>query len=93
MCKVCRQEPCNPHCPNAEASLSDLNDIVLEDSKITVVLHSDETRVKDDAHAYGILVEKASAYVQIEDEIICEDCLFDLNGFDLAERLGLTEFI
>ena len=40
----------------------------LDGAKITVVLDKDETRVKDGAAAYGILVEKASAYVQVEEE-------------------------
>lgn len=26
-------------------------------------------------------------------EYVCEDCLFDMNGLDLAERLGLLEII
>lgn len=26
-------------------------------------------------------------------EYICEDCLWDMNGIDLAERLGLVEII
>ena len=24
---------------------------------------------------------------------ICEDCLWDMNGLDLAERLGITEIM
>ena len=67
MCRLRRQEPCNPHCPNAEEEpliCTDCGDEIL-----------------------------IGHYVQIGDEIICEDCLFDMNGFDLAERLGLTEFI
>ena len=27
------------------------------------------------------------------DEYICEDCLFDMSGFDLADRLGIIEII
>lgn len=26
-------------------------------------------------------------------EYICEDCLWDMNGLDLAERLGITEIM
>lgn len=40
----------------------------LDGAKITVVLDEDETRVKDGAVISGIIVEKASAYVQIEEE-------------------------
>ena len=40
----------------------------LDGAKITVVLDKDETRVKDGAVISGIIVEKASAYVQIEEE-------------------------
>ena len=39
----------------------------LDGAKITVVLDEDETRVKDGAEISGIVIEKASAYVQIED--------------------------
>ena len=53
---------------NAEAKLSDLNEDNLEDAKITVVLDVKETRVKSDAEVAGIIVEKANAYVQIEEE-------------------------
>ena len=35
----------------------------------------------------------AGRYAVVGDEYICDDCLFDMNGFDLAERLGITEFI
>ncbi|HAQ39479.1 MAG TPA: hypothetical protein DCM73_00630 [Clostridiales bacterium] len=40
----------------------------LDGAKITIVLDNDETRVKDGAEVYGIVVEKASAYVQVEEE-------------------------
>lgn len=53
---------------NAEAKLGDFKAKDLEDSKITVVLKDDETRIKDDAKVAGILVEKASTFVQIEEE-------------------------
>ncbi|WP_326911181.1 S-layer homology domain-containing protein [Sedimentibacter sp. MB31-C6] len=53
---------------NAEAKIGDFEPGDLEDAKITVVLAADETRIKDDAEAAGIIVEKASAYVQIEEE-------------------------
>jgi hypothetical protein len=52
---------------NVEAKLSDLKKDNLEDAKITVVLDKDETRVKDSAKAEGIIVEKATSYVQIEE--------------------------
>lgn len=52
---------------NVEAKLADLNKSNLEDAKITVVLDKDETRVKDSAKAEGIIVEKATSYVQIEE--------------------------
>ena len=32
-------------------------------------------------------------HIYIEDEYICDDCLFDMNGEDLAERLGIMETI
>ena len=35
----------------------------------------------------------AGRYAVVGDEYICDDCLFDMNGEDLAERLGLIEFI
>lgn len=53
---------------NAEADLDDVLTSDLANAKITVVLAADETRVKDDADAVGIIVEKASAYVQVEEE-------------------------
>ena len=53
---------------NAEAKLSDLNKDNLEDAKITVVLDKDETRVKSNAEVVGIIVEKANAYAQVEEE-------------------------
>ena len=52
---------------NDEVSLSDFKAADLKDAKITVVLAKEETRVKDDAAAAGLIVEKASAYVQVED--------------------------
>ena len=67
MCKVCRQEPCNPHCPNAEEEI------------YTCAVCEDE-----------IL---AGRYAVVGDEYICEDCLYYLNGKDLAERLGIMETI
>ena len=34
------------------------------------------------------------AYVDIKgEEFICENCLMDMSGFDLAERLGIIENI
>ena len=53
---------------NVEAKLSDLNKDNLEDAKITVVLEVKETRVKSNAEVAGIIVEKANAYAQVEDE-------------------------
>lgn len=53
---------------NDEAKLDDVLAADLEDAKITVVLAEDETRIKDEAVAVGIIVEKASAYVQVEEE-------------------------
>ncbi|WP_313339204.1 S-layer homology domain-containing protein [Sedimentibacter sp.] len=53
---------------NVEESFGDFNDNNLEDAKITVVLEDDETRVRTGAEIKGIVVEKASAYVQIEGE-------------------------
>ena len=32
-------------------------------------------------------------YAVVGDEYICDDCLFDMNGEDLAERLGIMEII
>lgn len=53
---------------NDEASLNDVLAADLDDAKITVVLALDETRIKDDADVVGVIVEKASSYVQIEEE-------------------------
>jgi S-layer family protein len=53
---------------NAEAKIGDFKAGDLDDAKITVVLHEDESRIKDDAEAVGIIVEKASEFVQIEEE-------------------------
>ncbi|NYB75394.1 S-layer homology domain-containing protein [Sedimentibacter hydroxybenzoicus DSM 7310] len=53
---------------NVEEKLNDLKVADLENSTITVVLHKDETRVKDDAEVAGIIVSKANSYVQIEEE-------------------------
>jgi S-layer family protein len=53
---------------NAEMSLSDLKDGDLDDANITVVLADTESRIKDNAGATGIIVEKASDFVQIEEE-------------------------
>ncbi len=53
---------------NAEAKLDEILAADLDDAKIIVVLEANETRVKDDATAVGIIVEKASAYVQVEEE-------------------------
>ena len=35
----------------------------------------------------------AGRYAVVGDEYICDDCLFDMNGADLAERLGIMEII
>ena len=35
----------------------------------------------------------AGRYAVVGDECICDDCLFDMNGEDLAERLGIMETI
>lgn len=35
----------------------------------------------------------AGRYAVVGDEYICDDCLFDMNGEDLAERLGIIEII
>ena len=35
----------------------------------------------------------AGRYAVVGDEYICDDCLFDMNGEDLAERLGIMEII
>ena len=35
----------------------------------------------------------AGRYAVVGDEYICDDCLFDMNGSDLAERLGIMEII
>ena len=35
----------------------------------------------------------AGRYAVVGDEYICDDCLFDMNGEDLAERLGIMETI
>lgn len=35
----------------------------------------------------------AGRYAVVGDEYICDDCLFDMNGADLAERLGIIEII
>ncbi len=53
-----------------QAKLGDFETIAddLADAKVTVVLGDKEKRVKDDADVYGIVVEKASAFVQIEEE-------------------------
>lgn len=53
---------------NAEAKIADFAEGDLEDAKFTVVLDDDETRIKDDAVAKGLIIEKASAYVQVEEE-------------------------
>ena len=54
---------------NDELSLSKIeSEDDLDGAKITVVLDKDETRVKDGAAVYGLVVSKASAYVQIEEE-------------------------
>jgi len=53
---------------NDEISLSDFKEADLVDAKITVVLEADESRVRDGAEVAGLIVEKASAYVQVEEE-------------------------
>ncbi len=53
---------------NAEAKIADFAAGDLEDAKFTVVLDDEETRIKDDAVAKGLIIEKASAYVQVEEE-------------------------
>lgn len=53
---------------NAEAKIADFAAGDLEDAKFTVVLDDEETRIKDDAVAQGLIIEKASAYVQVEEE-------------------------
>ena len=35
----------------------------------------------------------AGRYAVVGDEYICDDCLFDMNGEALAERLGIMEII
>ena len=35
----------------------------------------------------------AGRYAVVGDEYICDDCLFDMNGADFAERLGIMEII
>lgn len=35
----------------------------------------------------------AGRYAVVGDEYICEDCLYYLNGKDLADRLGIMETI
>ena len=35
----------------------------------------------------------AGRYAVVGDEYICDYCLFDMNGEDLAERLGIMETI
>lgn len=68
MCKVCRQEPCDTRCPNAEEV-----PLICSDC--------------GDAIEYGM-------YCNIQGiEYICENCLMDMSGFDLAERLGITEIM
>lgn len=53
---------------NVEESFSEFDDNNLDGAKITVVLEDSETRVRTGAEIKGIVVEKASAYVQIENE-------------------------
>ncbi|HCX61798.1 MAG TPA: hypothetical protein DHU59_05095 [Clostridiales bacterium] len=52
---------------NVEEKIGDLNTDNLEDAKITVVLAKDETRVKNNAGVVGVIVEKATAYAQVEE--------------------------
>ncbi|WP_313163241.1 S-layer homology domain-containing protein [Sedimentibacter sp.] len=53
---------------NVEEKIGDLNTDNLEDAKITVVLAKDETRIKNNAEVVGVIVEKANAYAQVEEE-------------------------
>jgi hypothetical protein len=65
---------------NDEATLDNIKTVDLTDpvkAKITVVLDTDETRIKDNAAVEGIIVEKASAYVQIEEVYEDEEVVID----------------
>lgn len=54
---------------NDQVGIDDITPLTdLEDARATVVFDEDEARVKDDAEVAGIVFEKASAYVQVEEE-------------------------
>ena len=53
---------------NDEVKLSELDEDNLDGAKITVILDPAVTRVRDDEKAVGLIVEKVSTYVQVEEE-------------------------
>ena len=73
-----------------QANMDDFDPIDdLEDANATVVFDEDEARVRDNAEVAGIVFEKASAYVQVEETY--KDDATQLDEIYLPEKSGKVD--
>lgn len=69
-----------------QANMDDFDPKDLEDANATVVFDEEEARVRDNAEVAGIVFEKASAYVQVEETY--KDDATQLDEIYLPEKSG-----
>lgn len=73
----------------AAGKFDELDNDDLKNAKITVVLKENQTRVRNGAIAEGLIIEKASAYVQVED--VYEDGELVLDEIFLPVKSGKVD--